>query len=71
MYFVPLGILLRTGAPGSFWSAIDAAPADYDALNWTGFLQNNLVPVTIGNIIGGAALVGVTYWFVYLRARPS
>src|SRR5688572_6814086 len=71
MYFVPLGILLRTGAPASFWSAIDAVPADYGALTWQAFLLNNLVPVTIGNIIGGAVLVGVTYWFVYLRVRPS
>jgi formate/nitrite transporter FocA (FNT family) len=27
----------------------------------------NLVPVTIGNVIGGTLLVGVVYWFVYLR----
>jgi formate transporter FocA len=71
MYFVPLAILVRTGAPASFWSSIDATPADYDAVNWPGFLLNNLVPVTIGNIIGGVVLVGATYWFVYLRARPS
>jgi formate/nitrite transporter len=30
----------------------------------------NLVPVTIGNVIGGAGLVGLVYWFVYLRRRP-
>jgi formate/nitrite transporter FocA (FNT family) len=29
----------------------------------------NLVPVTIGNIIGGGVLVGAVYWFVYLRRR--
>jgi formate/nitrite transporter FocA (FNT family) len=28
---------------------------------------NNLIPVTIGNIIGGAIMVGVVYWFIYLR----
>jgi formate transporter len=28
---------------------------------------NNLLPVTIGNIIGGSVLVGLVYWFVYLR----
>jgi formate transporter len=71
MYFVPLGILLRTGAPASFWSAIDAVPADYEAVTWSGFLMNNLMPVTIGNIVGGVVLVGVTYWFVYLRVRSS
>jgi formate/nitrite transporter FocA (FNT family) len=29
---------------------------------------NNLLPVTIGNIIGGAVMVGIVYWFIYLRA---
>ena len=71
MYFVPLGILIRTRAPASFWSAIDGAPAQYQAVSWPNFLVDNLLPVTIGNIIGGVVLVGATYWFVYLRARPS
>jgi formate/nitrite transporter FocA (FNT family) len=31
----------------------------------------NLAPVTLGNVIGGAVLVGAVYWFVYLRGRPS
>jgi formate transporter len=70
MYFVPLGILIRMRAPESFWLAVESVPADYAALTWTGFLWHNLLPVTIGNIIGGVALVGVTYWFVYLRSRP-
>ena len=26
----------------------------------------NLLPVTIGNIIGGVVMVGVMYWFIYL-----
>jgi formate transporter len=30
----------------------------------------NLVPVTIGNVIGGGVLVAVVYWFVYLRGTP-
>ncbi len=71
MYFVPLGILIRTWAPASFWLAIGAAPTQHDALTWSNFLVANLLPVTIGNIIGGVALVGATYWFVYLRPRRS
>ncbi|HSJ63198.1 MAG TPA: formate transporter FocA [Gemmatimonadaceae bacterium] len=69
MYFVPIGILIRAFAPVSFWSAIGAAPADYASVNSTSFLLHNLLPVTIGNMIGGAVLVGATYWFVYLRRR--
>jgi hypothetical protein len=34
---------------------------------WERFLVNNLLPVTLGNIVGGAVLVGAVYWFVYLR----
>jgi formate/nitrite transporter FocA (FNT family) len=42
-----------------------AAPVFPMALDWL------LVPVTLGNIIGGAVLVGIVYWFVYLRPRRS
>jgi formate/nitrite transporter FocA (FNT family) len=31
----------------------------------------NLIPVTVGNIFGGAVLVGAVYWFVYLRRKRS
>ncbi len=41
--------------------------ADQPHVTWQHFLVDNLVPVTIGNIIGGAVLVGLVYWFVYLR----
>ena len=37
------------------------------SLTWGAFVYKNLIPVTIGNIIGGAALVGLTYWLAYLR----
>lgn len=40
------------------------------AVNWGAALLNNLLPVTIGNIIGGA-LVGSTYWFIYLRGAKK
>ena len=32
---------------------------------------HNLLPVTLGNLIGGAGMVGIVYWFVYLRPRPA
>ena len=37
-------------------------------LTWGNFFVNNLIPATIGNIIGGALMVGGMYWFIYLRA---
>jgi formate transporter len=66
MYFIPVGMLIRAGAPASFWTAIGQAPADYAVLNWQGLI-GNLVPVALGNIVGGTILVGAVYWLVYLR----
>lgn len=63
MYFVPFGLLLK--ADTAFMAGVDAA--QYADLTWGNFLINNLLPVTIGNIIGGALLVGLVYWFIYLR----
>ncbi len=60
---------IKAGAPASFWTSIGKTPADYGALTWQNFFANNLLPVTLGNIIGGALLVGAVYWFVYLRPR--
>lgn len=71
MYFVPMGLLIRSGAPQSFWTAIGKTAADYGNLTWDRFLINNLLPVTIGNIIGGALMVGAVYWFVYLRPHAT
>jgi len=65
MYFVPLGIVLKdTAAAGAFGKPLDS-------LTWGHFLVGNLIPVTIGNIIGGAGLVGMLYWSVYLRKKKS
>ena len=35
-------------------------------LNWGRFIYKNLIPVTLGNIFGGAVLVGVAYWYIFL-----
>ena len=40
---------------------------DLPALRWDNFLLGNLLPVTIGNIIGGGLMVAAVYWFVYRR----
>ncbi|NNE29985.1 MAG: formate transporter FocA, partial [Saprospiraceae bacterium] len=39
----------------------------FPQLTWGNFLVNNLLPVTIGNIIGGGVFVGLIYWFIYRR----
>ena len=61
MYFIPLGLFLK----GT--NAASAAGLDLTNLTAKGFLVDNLVPVTIGNVIGGAILVGMVYWRVLVR----
>ncbi|HXQ37425.1 MAG TPA: formate/nitrite transporter family protein, partial [Anaerolineales bacterium] len=67
MYFIPIGLFVKGGAPAEFWSQIGKTAADYSSLTWQGFFLNNLIPVTIGNIIGGTVMVGVVYWLIYSR----
>jgi formate/nitrite transporter len=69
IYFIPMGLLIKAGADDAFWTSIGRAAADFPSLTWTNFVFGNLLPVTIGNIIGGSLMVGVVYWFVYLRRR--
>ncbi len=67
MYFVPLGLLIAAGDP----TLLTARGLDAQALTRTASLGRNLVPVTLGNVIGGTVLVGIVYWFVYLRSRKT
>jgi formate transporter len=69
IYFIPMGLFIKAGAPDSFWASIGKTAADFPALTWGNFLLGNLVPVTIGNIIGGSVMVAAVYWFVYLRKK--
>jgi formate/nitrite transporter len=62
MYFIPTGIMLMNGAGFNSVSGVDP-----NILGWMNFLWRNLLPVTIGNIIGGAVFVGMSYWGAYLR----
>jgi len=66
MYFIPIGLLIKTDA--AFLAVIGKDASDYATLTWTNFVFVNLLPVTVGNIIGGVVLVGLVYWSVYLRA---
>jgi len=70
MYFIPAGLLLTDNAD-IVTAAGNAAGGvvDITGLTISGFLLNNLLPVTIGNIIGGGVLVGIVYRFIYLRNR--
>jgi formate/nitrite transporter FocA (FNT family) len=64
MYFIPFGILLKSEP--EFTAAIQDGAVVTDTLTLGGF-TSNLIPVTLGNIVGGTLFVAGIYWFVYLR----
>jgi formate transporter len=70
MYFLPIGLFVKAGAPAGFWTDAGTSSGAYDDLTWGSFLVDNLVPVTIGNVIGGAVLVGVAYALAYPASAP-
>jgi formate transporter len=70
MYFIPYALFIKDFDP-DFVSAVGDKVAHLDLLTWQGFLFNNLIPVTIGNIIGGTILVAAVYWVIFLRPGDS
>lgn len=70
MYFIPYALFIK-GFDPDFMSAVGDKVAKLDLLTWQAFFVNNLIPVTIGNIIGGAVLVAAIYWAIFLRPENS
>jgi formate transporter len=70
MYFIPYGLFIKLFDP-EFINAVGDKIPNLDVLTWQAFLMNNLIPVTIGNVIGGAVMVAIIYWAIYLRPGNS
>ncbi len=70
MYFIPYALLIKNFDP-DFVSRAGGRIPRLEILTWRSFFIDNLIPVTIGNIIGGAVLVAAVYWSIYLRGRKS
>ena len=70
MYFIPYALLVKGFDPEYTAKVADRVPK-LDVLTWKAFFINNLLPVTIGNIIGGAVLVSAIYWVVFLRNKKD
>jgi formate transporter len=66
MYFIPYALLIKM-FDADFINRVGEKVTHLDKLTWGNFLVNNLLPVTIGNIIGGALLVAAVYWSIFLR----
>ncbi len=69
MYFIPIGLFIKYLDPTTYATIVTKlnGGVDFANITWGKFFFSNLLPVTIGNIIGGAVMVGFIYWFVYLR----
>jgi formate transporter len=70
MYFIPFGLLIKNFDTG-FIDSVSKQVPHLDHLTWPAFFLNNLLPVTIGNIIGGTVLVAAFYWMIYLHSSQS
>jgi len=68
MYFIPLGIYLKGNS-----AVVSAAnlSGKLSNLNWIGFWIKNEIPVTLGNIVGGAFFVSFLYWLVYCKGNKE
>ncbi len=68
IYLLPYGLAIKAWAGPEFWSAIGQDATAYSVLTAGNALHNILI-ATAGNLAGGSLMVGVVYWFVYLRKR--
>ncbi len=69
MYFLPIGLAIKEWGSDSFYATSGVAPGDFGHLTLSNAVVNNLIPVTIGNVIGGSLMVGLMYWLIYVRPR--
>ena len=70
MYFIPYALFIKD-FDRNFIATVGLNIPKLDLLTWQAFFIKNLIPVTIGNIIGGAVLVAAVYWAIYLRPEPT
>lgn len=67
MYYIPAGIFAKSNE--AWVSASKLSSEALANLNWSTFAINNLIPVTLGNIVGGGIFVASLYWFVYIKNK--
>ncbi len=69
MFMVPAGIYsLMFATPEMLNTLVDAEILS-TTLTWRNFFINNLIPVTLGNIIGGSFFIAIYQWFIYFRGE--
>ncbi|WP_386690198.1 formate transporter FocA [Lonepinella sp. MS14437] len=63
MFMIPLGILTAHYSSPEFWQMINIDPALFADLDVYHFIVKNLIPVTLGNIVGGGICIALMQWF--------
>ena len=72
MYYIPAGIMAKDNKTLSDAAAVLGVTSEkLSHLNWNTFFTQNLMPVTLGNIVGGGIFVAAVYWYVYIRINKG
>lgn len=69
MFLLPMGWLIKTIATPEFWAATGYSADAFSNITIFNMIVMNIIPATLGNIIGGGVMVGLSNWFVHLRER--
>ncbi|WP_354624888.1 formate transporter FocA [Psychromonas sp. MME2] len=64
MFMVPLGLTIKSISDPAFYINHGLLITDFAHLTWSNFILHNLIPVTLGNIVGGGLFVGIGYWLI-------
>lgn len=71
MFMIPLGLLIKATAGSAFWDEAGLAHSDFADLTWDAFFLDNLLPVPLGNIVGGGVMIGILYWTIFHHIEGS
>ena len=69
MYYIPAGIIAKANT--NFTEILNLPQEVLDSLTWKSFYINNLIPVTLGNIVGGSIMVAGAYWLAYKKGNST
>jgi formate transporter len=71
IYFILKALLIFSFDTNYIQIFLGQSLSNFESISWYNFIFHNLIPVTIGNVLGGGVLVGAVYWFVYLRSEKT
>ena len=69
MFYLPLGIFAKNNE--AYVAASGLSPEQLSLINWSNMFTHNLLPVTLGNILGGAVFVGGIYFLLYGKGQKQ